>query len=771
MTKIWLGKWLTARQFLTKRPLNRLHKEHESALSKHALTKDSTTDPGSGPETEPQIAHDDSLCNHHWLVRKNFFLEGPAEGLRLDITADDYYKLYVNGTYVGQGPAQGYHFHYYYNTYDLSNYLKPGHNTIAVHVFYHGMVNRAYNSSDHRQGVIAELIDAEGKVILGTDDTWKSKQTLMYGGASVPVATAHRTQYIEQIDARSELKEWNRSEYDDTDWEPACVKTEVDYQFALQPTPVVDVYRQVPAVVEKRGKDRYWIDFGQEITGAFTMRAQGRPGEEIFILYGEELWEETGAVRDQLRCDCDYRDRWTLSGAVDVLEPFDYKGFRYVEVHGAEAALDPDSFAALVRHYPYPEEASHFASGDERLERIWQLCANTVRYATQEHFVDCPTREKGQYLGDNTVTGYSHLFLTGDLAMYRKSLTDFALSTKICPGMMAVAPGHHMQEIADYSLQYPQQLLDYYDQSGDLAFLRAMQPVAEGILEHFEPYRREDGLLEQVADKWNLVDWPMNMRDGYNFRLDNPIGAGCHNVINAFYYGAMCACDEIRALLGMEPLEGRAEFLHAFQKAFWRADAGLFADAELPAAESSAASHSSLHSNTLPLLFGMIPEGGQASVVKFLKDKKLACGVYFSYFYLTALARAGERAFVYDLILTDEPHELQGPHGPITIRGYWNQMLEEGATTCFESWSKELKWNTSLCHPWASAPIPIFIAEILRLRPAQPGWTEVSLNPPSDVNFPDFHLKFTTVNGPIEVICKDGKIRLKNASEISSSGR
>ena len=32
------------------------------------------------------------------------------------------------------------------------------------------------------------------------------------------------------------------------------------------------------------------------------------------------------------------------------------------------------------------------------------------------------------------------------------------------------------------------------------------------------------------------------------------------------------------------------------------------------------------------------------------------------------------------------------------------EMLDEGATTCYEAWGKEQKWNTSLFHPWASAP-------------------------------------------------------------------
>ena len=35
-------------------------------------------------------------------------------------------------------------------------------------------------------------------------------------------------------------------------------------------------------------------------------------------------------------------------------------------------------------------------------------------------------------------------------------------------------------------------------------------------------------------------------------------------------------------------------------------------------------------------------------------------------------------------------------------------MIKEGATTTFEAWGKDQKWNTSLFHPWATAPTIIF---------------------------------------------------------------
>ena len=45
-------------------------------------------------------------------------------------------------------------------------------------------------------------------------------------------------------------------------------------------------------------------------------------------------------------------------------------------------------------------------------------------------------------------------------------------------------------------------------------------------------------------------------------------------------------------------------------------------------------------------------------------------------------------------------------------------MLSEGATTLFEAWGKEQKWNTSLCHPWACAPLPVLVEDLCGISPA-----------------------------------------------------
>lgn len=729
MNKIWSARWITDREFSLLSPIDLYRKE---------LDRSHRTN------------HRADLRNRHMLTRKEFALGAIASEVYLDITGDDYYKVFINGFYVGQGPAQSVHFHYYYNRFEISSLLRRGVNTIAVHVYYQGLISHAYNSGDYRQGLIAEVM-ADGRVVVETDHSWKYIVTKEFGNGAV---IAYDTQYAEHIDSRMKAMGWKENDFDDTLWKNAVESRDDDHRLSLQPTPPLAVYERAPAAVSSVGENGYLIDFGSELTGLFRLRASGEAGRIVEIRCGEELNEE-GRVRYDMRCNCLYQEYWTLSGRDDD-EPewFDYKAFRYAEALAEPGVrLNPESFTAVVRHYPLDDEACVFDSSDTRLNAIWEICRNGVKFGSQETYVDCPSREKGQYLGDNTIITHAHAYLAGgDLRLFRKSLHDFALfSQKVCPGLMAVSSGSYMQEIADFSLQWPLQLLQYYKQSGDLDFLAEMYPVAERLLRHFRQFRREDGLLAAVADKWNLVDWPENMRDGYDFELSYPIGAGSHNVLNAFYYGALKTTAEIREIVFGSASASQLEELDrtktGFQRAFFRKEIGLFADAEN-------SGHNSLHANALPLLFGLVPKQAEQSVVAFMRAKRLSCGVYMAYFVLQALAAAGEYELVYDLITSDDLHS-------------WNTMLREGATTCFETWSKDLKPNASLCHAWASAPIPVMIEHIIGIQPASPGWNQVRFAPHLPEALHEVSLKFRTPAGMIAFAYSDGHMQLAVPDGVS----
>ena len=670
--KNWSATWITDGRFAGLNPLQVLHKADAENENYH---------------------HADDLKNQHMLVRKTFET-GTCRPAWIDISGDDYYKLYINGKFVGQGPAPSYHFAYNYNRFDVEEYLREGENVIAVHVYYQGEINRVWNSGDYRQGMICELW-VDGVLAAASDSSWRYARAREFCGTDT---TGFATYYLENIDNRLRQSGWKEPGFDDSAWDHVCEKPDHDYTFQRQITPPVQVYAVRPKSVERLGTDAWLIDFGKEITGSLGLSAEGaRGGEKIRLLYGEEL--EGGHVRYDMRCKCKYEEELILAKGPNGLENFDYKAFRYAEVIDPAGCVDHAGFFATVRHYPIAREAV-LETSSGKLDAIWKICANGVRCGAQEGYLDCPTREKGQYLGDLTITANAQIYLSGDLRMYKKALVDFAHSARICPGFMAVAPGSFMQEIADFSLLWPHQLLTYYRHTGDRAFLSEMYPYAQGIVDYFKRFARADGLLENVTEKWNLVDWPEPARDGYDFTLKPGGEFGCHNVLNAFYYGAVKNLQEIREILELpaDPRECRA-LKDAFIAAFYHRETGLFTDTETSA-------HSAFHANVLPLYFDLTPDTERA--VRFIREKGMCCSVYFSYFLLKALTNHGQHKLAYELITSE---------GLCS----WYNMVREGASCCFEAWGKEMKWNTSLCHPWASSPVIVLVEDIFGIRRQSPG--------------------------------------------------
>ena len=640
-------------------------------------------------EAEPyENRHNPALENRHILFRRTFSLDAVPDKAVLYLTADDYYKLYVNGVFVTQGPSPGYPFYYYYNTIDITRYLHPRDNVIAVHTYYQGLYNRVWVSADHRHMLCAALY-CDGALTLVTDPTWKYAYHTGYSGTR---KFGYDTQFAEDYDSRAPEVGFASPDYDDSAWQYAVLREHTDYVFCPQPTASLDIYDVTPASVRRSVKpDGTAVldgDIGFECIGALTIRAKGLPGTKIVIRCGEELGED-GCVRYQMRCNCVYEEFWTLSGGDDVLIPYDYRGMRYFRlILPVGCTVREEDIRMQVRHYPY-KEAIVCPTDDETLSRIWRLCADTMKYATQEVYMDCPTREKGQYLGDGTVSSAAHTLITGDGAMIKKALYEYARSTFITDGIMTVAPCSYMQEIADYSMQYPHQLLWYYRHTGDRQTLAALAPYCERAVAHFRRFDRGDGLLEGV-DTWNLIDWPENLRDNYDFPAKKPIGPGVHNVINAFWYGMLCDMNEIRVLLGEEPDNAdAARTADAFIRAFYDPGQHLFTDAENTR-------HTASHSNFMPLYFGLDQmtddPAARDAIIDLILDRGYCMGVYMSYFMLTALCRAGRRDLALDV--------MKSPDG-------WCNMLAEGATTLYEAWGKDQKWNTSLCHPWAAAPILI----------------------------------------------------------------
>lgn len=617
--------------------------------------------------------------NQHILFRRTFSLPS-ASRVMLYISADDYYKLYVNGRFVTQGPAPGYPFYYYYNAVDLTPYIRPGENTLAVHTYYQGLINRVWVSGDNRHGLILDLL-ADGELVLKSDPSFLCAEHTGYTGLGV---TGYDTQFLERYDSGAPEAGFERPDFDDSAWGHAVIHQKAAYTLYEQPTRQLDIHPVKPAVQRREG-NRLWLDFGRQYVGYLTAKAQGERGGRVVIRCGQEL-NPDGSVRFDMRCNCRYEEEWILSGGQDTLRQYDYKSFRYAELElPAGCRIEPGSVQLLARHYPFEQKALP-NTADPDLLRVWNLCADSLHYGVQEVVQDCMDREKGCYLGDGCYSVLALTLLTGDTAMMEKFIDDSLRTGFINKGLMTCAACSFMQEIAEYPLMLPWLVLAHYILTGDREFLRRHHRGITELLGHYRSsYATPDGLLANL-DKWCVVEWPAEARDGYDVDLtQGQICTEKHNVINAYYIGAVKALNRINRILGLEPFADADTLKAAFIQAFYDPHAGLFRD-------SVRSSHISMPGNAFALLFSLCPDTpAEQRVVELIRTKRLHSSMFFVTFaILAALKRLGE----HDLCLS----LIADPDG-------WLNMLREGATATFEGWGKDSKWNTSLFHLAFTYPI------------------------------------------------------------------
>ena len=106
--------------------------------------------------------------------RKEFELS-EITSAEMAITADSWYRLYINGTWVNDGPCRSYPSHYQYDVIDATRYLHPGKNRIEVTVRYFGI--GTFHQLPQQAGLLAQLEvhHASGnKTMIMTDDRWQA---------------------------------------------------------------------------------------------------------------------------------------------------------------------------------------------------------------------------------------------------------------------------------------------------------------------------------------------------------------------------------------------------------------------------------------------------------------------------------------------------------------------------------------------------------------------------------------------------------------------
>lgn len=650
MSHQFQGKWISNEEFASLSPRNVFHRQ-----------------------LEPLPLDCSEYRNRHILFRKSFELECRPEYARAFITADDYYVLYVNGHFAGQGPAPSYHFKYNYNVIDLSPYLVTGKNVIAVHTLYQGLINRVWQSGDLRHGLLCD-VEVDGCVVVSSDADFLVQTHSGYTESGI---CGYQTQFLETYDARVREVGFERPDYDDSDWMSACICRYDDHVTAAQKSAMLTFERISPIQTKVEG-NRVILDFGANYVGYLDAVAIGNAGDEITVRCGQEL-NDDGSVRYALRANCVYEEKWILGRGESTLAWFDYKAFRYAELILPDTARV--TYATLrARHYPFTLKASlksEYAQS-KTLCRIWELCVNTQKYGVQEVIQDCMEREKGFYLGDGCYTAMTHMVLTQDDSMVRKLIDEAFCTSFITPTLVTCMDCSFMQEIAEYPLMLVYLVLWHYRFTGDAAYLKQNFAKVVALLDAYRAEYEHAHLIKEL-NKWCVVEWPSNFRHGYDVNIQE--GQVCHQAhvsINAYYIAAIRTANKMARALGLPEYRDESALLRAFYGAFYDTERKLFKDGEHT-------DHISLVGNAFAYGLDLCPdEQTKHNILALLDEHGMASLSFFCTFpMMWGLIRDGDE----DRILKALLHE-----------GTWSRMLREDATTTFEGWGKDTKWNTSLFH-------------------------------------------------------------------------
>lgn len=237
------------------------------------------------------------LYNHYADFRHDFELASVPVAAPLYISADKNYRLYINGSYVGRGPARGYQESWPYDEIEVASYLRKGHNWIAVEAYNPGISTFQYLHKTRAGMICAAKWD--GMRIASNSNDW-----LMRRSHARRIDTARYSMQIdfqEDFDAASDDRSWIYSEVPPTGWESDILPEKAQHQLYTPlgqypfegmeerriPMLREDVF--VPARVDSTGigcnqGDYYncqnisWHFAGQELGTVSTWRKEVREG-------------------------------------------------------------------------------------------------------------------------------------------------------------------------------------------------------------------------------------------------------------------------------------------------------------------------------------------------------------------------------------------------------------------------------------------------------------------------------------------------------------
>lgn len=670
--------------------------------------------------------------------RKSFDLaEVPAQFI-IHVSADQRYRLFLNGKPLGLGPARSDPQHWMYDTYDLAKYLVRGKNTLAALVWNMGE-HAPYAQMTVQTGFIVQG-QSENEKIVNTNNSWKAFINTAYQPVINDIQKLQTYIVVgagDKVDASKYPWGWEQTAFQDNHW-PQAVKpwfnaktrgfgSDGNWMLVPRSIPMMEesmlrmhnirrassnirlnegfLQGKAPLTIPKNQKATLLID-QSHLTNAYPQLqvSKGR-GALIKMSYAEGLMDadRQKGHRDSIdgRSVMGFDDIFIADGGLHrMFRPLWFRTYRYlqVDIETKGEALILEDLYGMFTGYPF-EAKGNFVSDQPLFGKIWDIGWRTARLCAGETYFDCPYYEQLQYTGDTRIQALISLYVAGDDRLMRKAINEYNQS-RIYEGLsQSRYPSNDMQVIPPFSLYWVSMIYDYWMHRSDDAWVRSLLNGARDVLDWHEQRIGPDG-MNGYLEWWNFVDWTWPAgtppgREGSSSILSLQYVYTLGQAEKLFrYYGRNREADHYQALA--EKIAG------ATYRRCWDASRQLMADHPEKKTYSQ-------HANIWALLTDAIPVEDRQRVFKtLLADTSITQATFYFKFYLFELLKKMEAG---DLL-----PELLKP---------WEEMIGLGLTT----FAEKPEPVRSDCHAWSASPNYQLLSIVAGINPSSPGFKEVSISP------------------------------------------
>ncbi|KAF5018740.1 hypothetical protein F66182_9275 [Fusarium sp. NRRL 66182] len=473
--------------------------------------------------------------------RREFSVPSEAASARLYITALGIYEAEINGKRVGDhvlAPGwQSYHFRHVYDTYDVTNLLTPGENTIGAVVgegWYAGRLGfggGTRNIYGNSTGLLAQLhlqLKNGSTIKLHADTTWQSSFGPVLSGEIYDG---------ERYDARLEadIKGWSSPNFDSSSWQDTYLLPAVQGQLVTPDQPPVRRIQELkPERFFKSRSGKQLIDFGQNLVGWLRLRVDGPANTTIRLRHAEVLENGELAIRPLRHAKAEDHIQLSGNGPLEWEPKFTFHGFRFAQIDGwpEETPLDEQSVTAIVVHTDM-EETGWFNCSHELLNQFH----SNVRWSMKGNFLtiptDCPQRdERLGWTGDAHAFCPTSNFLYDTAGFWKSWHKDVWSEMNINDSMVPPVYVPSIPSSIDNSGIMPTSVWgdvvvanpwNIYKSFGDKGLLQEHLPQAQSWIDIGIP-RNEDGLWNRST--FQFADWldPLSPPD-------DPAGATTHKML------------------------------------------------------------------------------------------------------------------------------------------------------------------------------------------------------------------------------------------------